>query len=169
MGMIAEYLMIDEETLNVLMDLNNEDLTNKIFEIEENEKFEYMDIDKLWDLLHFFLTGVLASQPIEYDKLSEAVLGVDNFNLDDDNADFVTFTKNEHLAGIINAIEKVDFVKLEANFDLEILKEKNVYPSGIWEEEKADLLREIKDALNEILVFYKKALLTKNHIIVSIL
>lgn len=169
MGMIAEYLMIDEETLNSLVHLNNEDLTNKLFEIEESEKFERMDIDKLWDVLHFFLTGVSASDPIEYNKLSEGVVGVDNFNPDDENADFVTFIKNEVLTEIIVALEKVDLVKLDANFDLEILKKKHAYPNGIWEEEKADLLEEIKGALNEILIFYKKALLTKHHIIVSIL
>lgn len=169
MGMIAEYLMIDDETLNSFMDLNNEDLTNKLFEIEESQKFKRIDIDKIWDVLHFFLTGVSASKPIEYDKLSEGVLGVDNFNLDEENADFVAFTINEALVEIIEAIEKVDFEKLAANFDLGILKKNKIYPNGIWEEKKVDLLEEIKDALNEILNFYKEALFTKHHIVVSIL
>lgn len=87
--MLAEYLMIDEETLSSLMDLNNEDLTNQLFEIEESEKFERMDMDKIWDTLHCFLTGVSASEPIEGNQLSEAIVGVNNFNIDDKYAHFV--------------------------------------------------------------------------------
>lgn len=169
MGMIAEYLMIDQETLDSLIDLSNEDLTNKIFEIEETEKFERIDIDKIWDVLHFFLTGVSASEPIEDNKLSEAVVGVDNFNPDDENADFVSLIKNEALAEIVTAIEKVDFEKLATNFDLQLLKKNKIYPNGIWKDDRAQLLEEIKESLNSILDFYKKALLTKHHIIVSIL
>lgn len=169
MGMIAEYLMIDQETLDSLIDLSNEDLTNKIFEIEETEKFERIDIDKIWDVLHFFLTGVSASEPIEDNKLSEAVVGVDNFNPDDENADFVSLIKNEALAEIVTAIEKVDFEKLTTNFDLQLLKKNKIYPNGIWKDDRAQLLEEIKESLNLILDFYKKALLTKHHIIVSIL
>ncbi len=169
MGMIAEYLMIDQETLDSLIDLSNEDLTNKIFEIEETEKFERIDIDKIWDVLHFFLTGVSASEPIEDNKLSEAVVGVDNFNPDDENADFVSFIKNEALAEIVTAIEKVDFEKLATNFDLQLLKKNKAYPNGIWEDGRAQLLEEIKESLNSILDFYQKALLTKHHVIVSIL
>ncbi|MCD0476621.1 YfbM family protein [Flavobacterium sp. EDS] len=169
MGMIAEYLMIDQETLDSLIDLSNEDLTNKIFEIEETEKFERIDIDKIWDVLHFFLTGVSASEPIEDNKLSEAVVGVDNFNPDDENADFVSLIKNEALAEIVIVIEKVDFEKLTTNFDLQLLKKNKIYPNGIWKDDRAQLLEEIKESLNSILDFYKKALLTKHHIIVSIL
>lgn len=169
MGMIAEYLMIDQETLDSLIDLSNEDLTNKIFEIEETEKFERIDIDKIWDVLHFFLTGVSASEPIEDNKLSEAVVGVDNFNPDDENADFVSLIKNEALVEIVTAIEKVDFEKLATNFDLQLLKKNKAYPNGIWKDDRAQLLEEIKESLNSILDFYKKALLTKHHIIVSIL
>ena len=169
MGMIAEYLMIDEETLNSLMDLNNEDLTNKLFEIEESGKFVCMDIDKIWDALHCFLTGVSASEPIEGDKLSEAIVGIHNFNIDDEDADFITCTENEELTEIITAIEKIEFDKLASNFDPKTLKKNKVYPKGIEQDSKEQLLGEFKQALSEILEFYKKAVSTKHHVIVSIL
>lgn len=167
--MIAEYLMVDEETLNSLMDLKNEDLSNKLFEIEESEKFERMDIDKVWDALHYFLTGVSASKPIEGDKLSEAVVGIHNFNIDDEDADFITCTENEELIEIITAIENIKFDKLTNNFDPKMLKKNKVYPKGIDQDSKEQLIKDFKETLDEILDFYKKALATKHHIVVSIL
>lgn len=169
MGMIAEYLMVDEETLNKLMELDNEELTNEIFEIEDTEKFPCIDIDKIWDALHCFLTGVSAANPIEDDKLSEAIVGVHNFNIEDEDADFVTCTENEELEEIIKALENIDFENLSANFDPLILKKNKVYPNGIWQEDREVLLKEFRTALDEILSFYKQALQTEHHIIVSIL
>lgn len=169
MGMIAEYLMVDEESLNSLMDLNNDDLTDKLFEIEESEKFERIDIDKIWDSLHCFLTGMSASQPIEDDKLSEAIVGVHNFNVEDEQADFVSYIKNGELSDIITAIEGYDFEWYANKFEPKILEKRKVYPEGIWNDDKMQLLGEFKNALTEILGFYKKALNTNHHIIVSIL
>ena len=37
MGMIAEYLMVSNEILDSLMELDNEELVNEIFEIEESK------------------------------------------------------------------------------------------------------------------------------------
>ncbi|WP_343614574.1 YfbM family protein [Flavobacterium sp.] len=169
MGMIAEYLMIDKETLNKLTNLDNEDLTNEIFEIEESQKFSFFDIDKIWDALHCFLTGVSASEPIEDDKLSEAIVGIHTFIEEDDDADFISYTKNEELAEIIKVLENIDFESLSASFDPIILKKKKIYPSGIWKENKESLLEEFKDALGEILSFYKQALKDEHHVVVSIL
>ncbi|MCP2028297.1 hypothetical protein L1276_003467 [Flavobacterium sp. HSC-32F16] len=167
MGMIAEYLMVNDEILDSLMELNNEDLVNEIFEIEESEKFPFIDIDKIWDAVHCFLTGVSATEPIEGNKLSEAIVGVHNFNIEDEEADFVACTENEELPEIIAELEKIDFNRLASNFDPIALKK--LYPSGIWKQNKEELITEFKTSVDELLKFYKKALETKHHIIVSIL
>lgn len=168
MGMIAEYLMIDEETLQSLLKLDSEELSDELFDIEESEKFRSIDIDKLWDVLHYFLTGVSASDPIEGDKLSEAVVGVHNFHLDPD-ADFITYTKNEELNAIIIALDQIDFKKQAEVFDLIALQQNEIYPKGIWEENRTELLEELELALKNSIEFYKSALVTKHHVIVSIL
>lgn len=168
MGMIAEYLMIDQKILDALMDLNNEDLNNKIFEVENSEKFESIDIDKIRDALHCFLTGVSASEPIEWNKLSEAIVGIHMF-VDDEDADFIACIENTELQDLIIALEGIDFEKLVRNFNPAILKKKKIYPEGIWEDNKEQLIGEFKKALDDILKFYKRALATKHHVIVSIL
>jgi Domain of unknown function (DUF1877) len=169
MGMIAAYIMVDEKLLSSLMDLKNEELANKLFEIEESENHESIDIDKIWDALHFFLTGVSASEPIEGNELSEAIVGVHNFNIDDEDADFISCIENEELSTIITAIENFDFENHAKNFDPKILKKNKIYPNGIWEDPKEQLISEFKEVLNEILEFYRKALSAKQHIVISIL
>ncbi|MBL1407701.1 YfbM family protein [Sphingobacterium faecale] len=169
MGMIAGYLMVDEATLDGLMDLKNEDLANRIFEIEESGESECMDIDKLWDALHFFLTGVSAADPIEENKRSEAIVGVHGFNLDDEEADFIACVEQDELHGIIDALEKIDFESLSKKFTPSDMEPHEVYPNGIWQEDKALLLAEFKQALAELLAFYRKAVAMHRHVIVSIL
>ena len=44
-------------------------------EAQENENLEICDIDKMWDALHFLLTGKSASEPIEDNLISEAIVG----------------------------------------------------------------------------------------------
>jgi len=169
MGMIAQYLMIDEETLESLMNLGDEDLLERFIEIEESEKFEVIDIDKIWDALHFFLTGTSASRPIEGNKLSEAIVGVHNFTIDGENSEFITCIENNELNDIINEILKINFNKLSEEFNPEHMKRLDIYPSGIWKDNKVQLIDEFKSTLSEILIFYKKALTSKYHIIVSII
>lgn len=169
MGMIAEYMMIDEDTLNSLMELNSEDLTNRLMELEESKVFKSITIDKVWDALHYFLTGVSAAEPIEGNKLSEAVVGVHVFNDDDENADFITCIENEELSEIITAMKSIDFERLAADFVPKRMKKHKIYPGGIENDSKDQLVGEFKEAVADILKFYKSALRKRCHIIVSIL
>ena len=169
MGMIAGYMMLDEATLDSMMTLNAEEVSEKTIDIEEGESFETIDIDKIWDALHFFLTGVTAAEPIEGNKLSEAVVGVHPFNPEDENADFITCTENSELPEIIAALENFDFEKRAKEFDLLSLKQNKIYPNGIWEMDKEDLMNEFKISMQSLTDFYKKAFASKHHIIVSIL
>ena len=76
MGMIANYQYINDEQLNCLKNFDCE-RNDVLEEVEEwNEESEMLlDIDKMWDVLHFVLTGVSSCDPIENNPLSEAVVG----------------------------------------------------------------------------------------------
>jgi len=77
MGMIANYQYINDEQLNSLKNSDSKE-NDVLAEVEElNEESEMLlDIDKMWDVLHFVLTGVSSCDPIENNPLSEAVVGV---------------------------------------------------------------------------------------------
>ena len=73
MGMLACYLEVDEGMIERLKSQTAEDIFEQLEELEEEEGAEVYDMDKLWDGLHFILTGVSAVTPLENHPLSEAV------------------------------------------------------------------------------------------------
>ena len=74
MGMLAVYSAIDDKTLDNLQEIRNENLLKAIENIQENENCEFLDIDKIWDGLHFLLTGSMAQFQV-FGSLVNAVLG----------------------------------------------------------------------------------------------
>lgn len=165
MGMLANYMMVDEQTLGMLMDLDAEELLEEIEELDESGA-EVYDMDKLWDGLHYLLTGVSASQPIEGNKLSEAIVGIHLFN--EDSEDFIAYIKFEELPDIISEMEKVSMEDLLQDVNFSSFNEENIYPD-IWPKNNNEQLKnELKSEFLNLLSFYKEAIADKTHIVVSI-
>ena len=61
MGMYAEYRTYSDEQLEHLKKLNIDDLFDA-FE-DEDDSVPVTDVDKMWDALHFILTGKGAGDP----------------------------------------------------------------------------------------------------------
>jgi len=166
MGMYAQYLMVSDETLTKMKTLNNKDLMIKIDELTNGDS-EIYDIDKLWDGLHFLLTGASASKPIESNPLSEAITGVRTF-LNDENADFISYICINELSIISSVLKTVDIEKLKNDFDPQKFHQANIYPD-IWQyEEEDDLLEELLDHFDGLKEFYAQAAHEKKNIIVGI-
>lgn len=83
MGMYAEYRAYNDEQLARLKKLNIDDLCDAFEEEDEDDSVPVTDVDKMWDALHFILTGKGAGDPIEDDLLSIAIVG-DQELVDDD-------------------------------------------------------------------------------------
>ena len=164
MGFIANYMMIDEPTLERFMKLDGEELTEAIDELEESGNNDVYCMDKLWDGLHFLMTGVSASEPIDGNKLSESIVGVHVFDV----KDFVACTEYEELEAIVLELEKVDMEELLSNVDFSKFKKKKIYPDIWYNNERAQLAKELKQEWKGLLDFYKKSISVKMHVIVSI-
>jgi len=164
MGLLGIYMMIDENTLTDMMKLDSDGIFEKVNELEETN--ETYDIDKLWDGLHFLLTGVSASSPIEDNELSEAIVGVHVFDTDEEN--YIAYIENDKLGEIVKALENVNINNLEQNFNPKILKKKEIYPN-IWENNRKDeLFKELLNEYNGLSAFYKNALEKNANIIYSV-
>ncbi|GKX57249.1 hypothetical protein SOASR030_33610 [Leminorella grimontii] len=162
MGMLARYIAVSEDELNRLIDLGDEPLTDEIDMLEE--KNPTLDLDKMWDGLHFILTGVSASEPLEGDPLSDAIVGV--HVIDDET--FIAATGNGELKEIINALSGVDRKALKAEFSPRTLDEENIYPD-IWQSENKDsLFEELEQALEQLIHFYQQCLKDGSHVLVTI-
>ncbi|WP_239614635.1 YfbM family protein [Cohnella mopanensis] len=166
MGRLGQYVMVSEDTLEQMMEMEGEGLMDTLEELIEAGNPSY-EIDKLWDGLHFLLTGVSASVPIEGNRLSESVVCVHVFDVGEDDG-FFTCTEQDELAGIIQAMKQVDFDELESGFDLASFRSNNIYPR-IWEENRKEALwHELKGEFSALLAFYEKALAAKQHVIFSV-
>ncbi|WP_342478590.1 DUF1877 family protein [Paenibacillus sp. FSL H7-0350] len=148
MGMLGQYVMVNEDTLEQMMEMDGAELLGTLEKLIEGGS-EHYDIDKLWEELHVALTGVSASEPIDGDPLSEAVVGVHVFEVEEEDG-FFACTEQDELEGIITAMQQVDLDKLEMGGVAEALRQ------------------QVKSEFSGLLDFYRKAAAAGMHVIFSV-
>ncbi|MEK3901919.1 MULTISPECIES: DUF1877 family protein [unclassified Paenibacillus] len=148
MGMLGQYVMVDEDTLERMMEMDGTELMDTLEKLIEGGS-EHYDIDKLWEELHLALTGVSASEPIEGDPLSEAVVGVHVFEVEEEDG-FFACTEQDELEDIIAAMQQVDLDKLETGDIKKALKE------------------QVTSEFTGLLDFYRRAAAAGKHVIFSV-
>ena len=166
MGMLACYTCLSDKKLEEIMSVEEEDLVEEIEECIEalSDKSLSYNMDKLWDGLHFLLTGITAGEPIEDDPLSEAIVGVTNLSEDD----FINCIKSSEVEEILKSLKAVDVEKLRSDFSISDFVNSEIYPS-IWvEADKESLFEELISELKGLIVFYEKALEMKQNVVVTI-
>lgn len=167
MGIIANYKYLSDKNLNELKDFYTEN-TESITDIEENNNdLEILlDLDKMWDALHFVLTGVSASEPIKENCLSEAILGISPI---EEVEEYVAYTEKLRIKEIVLALDNFDIEKAMESFSMEKCKKANIYPN-IWdyEGESEEIEEELMDCFQNMKDFYKKILEAKGNVLVTI-
>ncbi len=166
MGMIACYQMADDKFVNELLDKSAEEVFEEIEELQEMDA-AVLNIDKLWDGLHFLLTNVTASEPLEGNPLSEAVVGVKNFS-DAEDADFIAYILHERVMTIINELKLFDIENAIENFQPKEFAKAGIYPNIWMHEDKEELQEELKECFLAMVKFYEKAADLGKAVIVSI-
>ena len=167
MGMIANYQYINGEQLNSLKNFDCE-RNDVLDEVEEwNEESEMLlDIDKMWDVLHFVLTGVSSCDPIENNPLSEAVVGVRSL---EGIEEFVAYTEKERVADILAALEAFDMEQAMATFSMDACKKAELYPDTWDYDDEEELVKEeISDYFQNMKDFYREVLEANGHVMVTI-
>ncbi|WOC12902.1 DUF1877 family protein [Gordonia sp. MP11Mi] len=143
MGLLAVYAGVPAGVADRLADVDPDDAVEYVESVLETGA-PSVDIDKAWDGLHYLLTGQTATDPIEDDARSEAVVGVYAFESDD----FVGVTPHAELSRIIGTLDTVDVDALLHAVDFAAFTAAEVYPDT-WADEPADWLREaFADVLN---------------------
>lgn len=167
MGIIASYKYLSDKNLNELKDFYTEN-GDTIIDIEENNRdLEIvLDIDKMWDALHFVLTGASASKPIKDNRFSEAVLGNSPI---EEVEEYVAYTEKSRIKDIVLALDNFDIEKAMESFSIEKCKKANIYPN-IWDygEESEEIEEELMDYFQNMKDFYKKILEAKGNVLITI-
>ena len=167
MGIIANYQYLSDANLQELKSFYAEE--DDIFEEVEdwNDEAEILlDIDKMWDALHFVLTGVSCIEPIKNNPLSEAVVGV--FSIDGIE-EYISYIEKLRIKDIVFALDNFDIEKALETFSMEECKEAELYPN-IWgyEEETDEIKEEIMDYFQNMKDFYKQVLEEDGNVLVTI-
>ena len=167
MGIIANYKYLSDKNLNELKDFYTEN-GDTIIDIEEdNRDLEILlDLDKMWDALHFVLTGASASEPIKDNRLSEAVLGI---SPSEEVEEYVAYTEKSRIKNIVLALDNFDIEKAMESFSMKECKNANIYPD-IWdyEEESEEIEEEIMDYFQNMKDFYRKILEVNGNVLITI-
>lgn len=167
MGLIANYSYLSDENLKELKSLGSskKDLFETVEEWSDEDEL-LLDIDKMWDVLHFVLTGVSTDHRIDDNPLSQAVLGVTSI---EDLSEYMAYTEHSKIVDILAALEQFDIEQALESFDMKACKEAELYPN-IWDydEEEEEIKDEILHDFEQMKVFYKKVLEAKGHVVVTI-
>ena len=167
MGIIANYQYLSDANLQELKSFYAEE--DDIFEEVEdwNDEAEILlDIDKMWDALHFLLNGVSCIEPIKNNPLSEAVVGV--FSIDGIE-EYISYIEKSRIKDIVFALDNFDIEKALKIFSMKECKEAELYPD-IWdyEEEIDEIKEEIMDYFQNMKDFYKQVLEEDGNVLVTI-
>ena len=153
MGMIANYQSTTDIELEKFMCLDD------VEDAQENENLEICDIDKMWDALHFLLTGKSAS---------EAIVG--QFNISGEEIEeFISGTKSDRVKEIAKALHELDFETYIDKFDMSAFRQNDIYPN-IWEyEDEADEIKDdLRTSFESLKKFYEKMAAQESAVLVSI-
>ena len=167
MGLIANYNCISDESLKELKGLGSskKDLFETVEEWSDEDEL-LLDIDKMWDVLHFVLTGVSTDHRIADNPLSQAVLGITAV---EELSDYLAYTEHDKLADIVAALEQFDMEEALESFDMKACKEAELYPN-IWDydEEEEEIKDELLHDFEQMKRFYKQVLDANGNVLVSI-
>ena len=167
MGLIANYNCVNDKNLKELKGLGSseEELFETVEEWSDEDEL-LLDIDKMWDVLHFVLTGVSADHIIDDNPLSQAVLGVTSI---EDLSEYMAYTEHSKIADIVAALEQFDMESALESFDMTACKEAELYPN-IWDydEEEEEIKDELLHDFEQMKRFYKQVLDANGNVLVSI-
>ena len=191
MGLTAQYVPVDDQTLAELLTLTGDALcsslrssTPSISSVEQASllaaRFSrvydryveieddlygtpgHYDMDTGWDGLHFLLTGTSAWSPAD-DPLSEAVLGV--HQVCDDP--WISCTKADELVLRVAALRAVDLDGMLRAVDFQAFTDHGIYPA-VWSDDPARLRSGLATHFYGLLTAYEAVLGTGQHVLVQI-
>lgn len=168
MGMLANYMEADAELINKMKGMASEEIFELVEELEDEGELFVAGIDKMWDSLHFLLTGTSIGSKKPEGLKSIAVFGETSFDLEDV---YIAYIYPNRIEDVANAINDVNIDILLKNFNPEKFAREEVYPviwSDLDEEEIEEIKEELLYSFNELKGFYNKMLSKKRGAIVSI-
>ncbi|RRJ26757.1 DUF1877 family protein [Lachnoanaerobaculum gingivalis] len=167
MGIIANYQYLSNRNLKEMKLFYNEAVEDIEDVKDGNDDIEIQfGMDKMWDAMHFVLTGVGKDDAMENNPLSEAVFGVNSIK---NSEEYIAYTQKSKVKDIVLALEDFDIEKALDNLNMSRFKKANIYPNTWDYEEDADKIREeLMTYFQRLRDFYKKILEVNGNVVIII-
>lgn len=165
--MIANYIAVDGKTIEKYKGKSNDFIASQLVTLEDEAPL-FCDIDKMWDAMHYLLTGESMESGEEKEEiLSQAVLGVSTFS-NEPTQIILSYILPSMIPEIYEALETFDIETRLSEISAEELQEKEVYPE-IWFDEETEIFQEeLQDIFQEMKQFYQNLLEQELGVLVSI-
>ena len=114
------------------------------------------------------LTGKSASEPIEDNLISEAIVG--QFNISGEEIEeFISGTKTDRVKEIAKALQELNFETYIDKFDMSAFSQNDIYPDIWGYEDEADLIKDdLRNSFENLKKFYEKMAEQERAVLVSI-
>lgn len=163
MGLASCYFAVNETELkNIINQDDDDEFVERLEEIAERDDESYTDLDKLWEGLHFLLTGFNSDNVHNAKKTPEqlaiyhAFFGLELIPITEDGTDafYITPEKVKELSKVLNNLNFSDF---NQNVDFDKFTENDIYPDIWCNEDKDDLLEELEEYFDNLKNIYQYA------------
>ena len=99
MGIIANYQYLSDKNLKEMKLFYNEAVDDIEYDKDGSDDMEiHLGMYKMWDALHFVLTGVSKDEAMENNHLSEAVFGVNSIK---NSVEYIAYTQKSKVKDIV--------------------------------------------------------------------
>jgi len=127
MGMLGSFLLVEDATIDDLARepaTVDEFLRKRVHDVKE--PVDYLDVDKAWHALHFFLTGDVGNTepPLDF------ILGGGMSIGEDDDGYGKRAMRHSEVVELSRALANISVETLFDRYDPELMDEYGVYPSG---------------------------------------
>lgn len=170
MDTIINYLALDKLQFEKIAAMNNgqtleDEIIDYVNDLANDDDIELVDIDRLWDILHFLFTGVSVKKPVHDNPLSEAIVGIGQ--LDDET--FMSLIAPDRIDAIVKAFESFDIVKSLHRLTFDSLFEARLEPYNskkLEADELIELKAELAIVIEDLVIFYKEVSKNKQGILI---
>ena len=160
MSMICRFVAVDADKLEELRD-DPEAALDYVYEVgDEGDPERALDIDKAWHAIHWLLNqtayegdGPAAVVIFGSETIGEqGGRGVDSDGMAPDQ--IVRYITAEQVQEVAALLEETSVEDLEERYDPDAMEQAEIYPSGIWEEERAEAFDYVAQFYEELAAFY---------------
>lgn len=154
------YTETETDFINKVKTEFDNKMLNEYRNYRKEKNIELYDLGKMWDAIHFLITGVSAIGILENNPLSEAVMGTEMIVTNSCIKNYFAYIPADRVNDIINALDNISEKQFKERYNPRLMAENNIYPDIWMYEDEKETVKRITKIFGNFKEFYHKV---KNH------